>query len=215
MFIGHWSPALFAATHKESPGIVPLFLAAQLPDWLTFTLNIAGIEKFRIVPGLSALSSYDLYHMPYSHSLLGTAVLALVAGALVAMLWRNRTAGLLIGMVVLSHWFLDLLVHVPDLTLLGHPPRYGLGLWNVPLLEIPLELAMTFGALWFFAEARHPARHAVRTLAITMLVFQLVQWFMPADPRQIVILPWIALASFAVITILAARMSRSSAMHRG
>lgn len=206
MFIGHWSPALLAAAHKDSPGIVPLFLAAQLPDWVAFALNIAGVEHFRIVPGLSALSSVDLYDIPWSHSLVGTAVLALVAGLIVSALWRNRTAGVLTGIVVLSHWFLDLLVHMPDLTLAGHPPRLGLGLWNQPLIEIPLELAMTFGALWFYAETQRPPRGTVRLLAAVLLVFQLVHWFVPPQPAQLSMLPWVALAAFAIVTLLAARM---------
>ena len=41
---------------------------------------------------------------------------------------------------------LDLLVHRPDLTLAGDPPKLGLGLWNIPLLEMPLEIALTLGA---------------------------------------------------------------------
>ena len=31
------------------------------------------------------------------------------------------------ALVVVSHWFVDLLVHIPDLTLYGTPPKLGFG----------------------------------------------------------------------------------------
>ena len=44
----------------------------------------------------------------------------------------------------------------PDLTWAGNPPKLGFGLWNHPEIEMPLELAITFGALWFFALKAKP-----------------------------------------------------------
>ncbi len=37
--------------------------------WSIFVL--LGIEKVRIVPGITASNALDLYYMPYTHSLLG------------------------------------------------------------------------------------------------------------------------------------------------
>src|SRR3546814_1989080 len=66
----------------------------------------------------------------------------------------------LAGLVVLSHWLLDLIVHIPDLTLFGAPPKLGLGLWNHPLIEMPLEIALTGGALLYYAaRTRAPSGH--------------------------------------------------------
>ena len=41
-----------------------------------------------------------------------------------------------------SHWLLDVLVHRPDMTLLGAAPKLGLGLWNYPALALALELGL-------------------------------------------------------------------------
>jgi hypothetical protein len=50
MFIGHFAPAMVAATHPKAPGLGTLFVAGQLLDFGFFGLALAGIEKFRITP---------------------------------------------------------------------------------------------------------------------------------------------------------------------
>ncbi|MDY7099239.1 MAG: hypothetical protein SXU28_13975, partial [Pseudomonadota bacterium] len=133
MFIGHFAPAFVAAAlGPRAPKLGTAFVAAQLVDWAFFGLAIVGVEKMRIDPDATAMVPFDLYHMPYTHSLLGTSAWALGFAVLVAMWQRNALAGLLSGLVVLSHWVLDWLTHRPDLSLAGGEARYGLGLWNYP-----------------------------------------------------------------------------------
>ena len=138
MFIGHWAPAIIAATHKDSPSLPLLFIAAQLVDWAFFLFLMFGVESMRITPGISVMNPMDLYHMPYTHSLIGSAVWASIFAALIFGVSQSRNAALIGALVVLPHWFLDLLVHIPDLTIAGSPPKLGLGLWNHPSIEIPL-----------------------------------------------------------------------------
>src|SRR3546814_6350326 len=75
-----------------------------------------------------------------THSLLGAMLWGLLFGAAVWFATRRREAAIGAGLVVLSHWLLDLAVHIPDLTLFGAPPRLGFGLWNHPEIEMPLEI---------------------------------------------------------------------------
>ena len=179
MFIGHFAPALVAATHPRAPKLATLFVAAQLVDWGFFALLLTGAEKMRVVPGITAMNPMDLYHMPWTHSLAGSAVWALGFAALVWLARRDRVAAGIAGAVVLSHWLLDLLVHRPDLTLAGSPPKLGLGLWNHPMIAMPLELALTFGALWFFlSRTRGPALPAI-VLGAVLLALQMINWFGP------------------------------------
>ncbi len=183
MFIGHWAPALVAAAQKEAPKLGALFIAAQLVDWAFFILLIFGAEHMRFSPGISAMNPMDLYNMPYTHSLLGTAIFALAFAGLLWLVTMNRTPAIIGGAVVLSHWFVDLLVHVPDLTLAGSPPKLGLGLWNYPWIEMPLELGITFAALWFYARKMQPSGPRMAVLAAVLVLLQAVNWFGPVEPE--------------------------------
>ncbi|MEP3225783.1 MAG: hypothetical protein ABJO01_07400 [Parasphingorhabdus sp.] len=183
MFIGHFAPAMVAATHPKAPGLGLLFVAGQLVDFGFFGLAILGIENFRITPGMTVMNPLDLYDMPYTHSLLGTVAWALGFAGLIWLFTRNKSAALIGGLVVLSHWLLDLLVHAPDLTLAGSPPNLGFGLWNHPAIAMPLEILLTFGALAFFiARTRSTtpkSKIAIALLVLLLLAFQVINWFGP------------------------------------
>ena len=109
-----------------------------------------GIEKVRIVPGITASNPLDLYYMPYTHSLV--AALLWSAGALavyrLAMPRVGNLAALVVAIAVFSHWVLDFVVHRPDLPLYDDTARVGLGLWNFPAPALGLEAALLFGGLW-------------------------------------------------------------------
>jgi hypothetical protein len=215
MFIGHWAPALAAAAASpRAPKIGTLFIAAQLVDWAFFGLLLAGVEHMRFSPGISVMNPMDLYHMPITHSLLGSAAFAAVFAALLWLGSKDRTLALIGGAVVLSHWFLDLLVHVPDLTLAGSPPKLGLGLWNHPAIEMPLELAITFGALWWYAKVRRPARLRLGLLAALLLALQLFNWFGPVEPEVTAGTSLLAFVAFGLVTLAAWWMGKSEAANR-
>src|SRR3546814_3265629 len=101
----------------------------------------------RIAPGITAMNPMDLYHMPYTHSLLGAALWAALFASQVGFVTRRRAAAVGAGLVVLSHWLLDPIIPITDLTLFGAPPKLGLGLWNQPLIELPPEIALNDGEM--------------------------------------------------------------------
>src|SRR5216683_2494469 len=119
MFVGHYGVSLAAKRGDRSIPLWVLFLAVQLLDvfWSLFVL--IGVEKVRIVPGITASNPLDLYYMPYTHSLVA-AILWSVAVAVIARLLpgvTTRPAAVWVGIAVFSHWVFDLLVHRPDLPL--------------------------------------------------------------------------------------------------
>ena len=125
----------------------------SLHSWSTgafSALALVGVEKLRVDPAASVMVPLDLYHMPYTHSLIGAGIWALACLLVVGLGRRSLFAGLLAGLVVLSHWPLDWLVHVPDLTIDGEPPKFGLGLWDYPVIAMPLELAVTGAAFAYY-----------------------------------------------------------------
>ncbi len=204
MFIGHFAPALVAAAASpRSPGLGTLFVAAQLVDWAFFSLALIGIEAMRIDPQASVMVPFDLYFMPYTHSLVGTLVFAVVFAGVVTWSKRNALGGLLAGLVVASHWLLDGLVHVPDLTLAGSPPKFGLGLWNYPWIAMPLELALVGGAFAFYMRRTRGPIGPPLVLLATMLLLQAINWFAPHPDEAGAFLYLQALVAFGLLTGLA------------
>jgi hypothetical protein len=203
MFIGHFAPALVAAAHPRAPGLGTLFVGAQLVDWGFFTLAMVGVEKMRIEPGATAMVPFDLYHMPYTHSLLGAAGWALAFGLVVMISRRNAMGGALAGVVVLSHWLLDWLTHRPDLTLTGEGAAYGLGLWNYPTIAMPLEIGIVLAAfLFYIRRTRGPMGQPLVLLGV-MLALQAVNWFGPEPGAASLFVYVQALVAFAVLTGIA------------
>ncbi len=210
MFIGHFAPAMVAATHRQAPSLPVLFIGAQLVDWAFFGLLLTGVERMRFSPGISAMNPMDLYHMPYTHSLIGSAVFGAVFATLIWFATRNRTGALIGFAVVLSHWLLDLLVHVPDLTISGSPPKLGLGLWNHPAIEMPLEIGTTMGALWLYARATGGLRLSIAVLAGILLILQGINWFGPVASEVDANTTWLAWFAYGLATLAAWWAARPS-----
>lgn len=206
MFIGHFAPALIAATRPKAAGLGTLFVAAQLVDIGFAALLIPGIEAMRLVPGITAMNPMDLYHMPYTHSLLGSLLWAGGFGGLVLVATRRRAAAIGAALVVLSHWFIDLLVHIPDLTLFGSAPKLGLGLWNHPWAAMPLEIAFIAAALYYYARRTRTTTGARRlwSLAALLALFQVIDWFGPKDEAYSLAIPATMLFAYALLAGAAA-----------
>ena len=216
MFIGHYAPAFAAATSSKSPRLGALFVAAQLVDIAFFSFLILGVEKMRMLPGATVMNGMDLYDMPWTHSLAGAIGWGMLFAIAVKLLRGSWTAGAIGGAVVVSHWLIDLLVHRPDLTLAGSSPKLGLGLWNHPWIEMPLEIAFAFGGLWFFVSRTQAigtmGKWSPWALAIGMALLQAVNW---TTPQPTVASPapastgWLGLFAYAVLALLAWWVART------
>jgi hypothetical protein len=145
MFVGHYSVAFAVKSDENKIPLWVLFAAVQLLDFLWAPFVLLGIEKVRIVPGMTATSPLDLYYMPYTHSLIGALIWSALAFAIyrvVAGARVSRTAALLVGFAVFSHWILDLIVHRPDLAIYDDTLKVGFALWNYKALEFGLEIGI-------------------------------------------------------------------------
>lgn len=143
MFLGHYALALGTKRVAPEVSLGTLILATQLLDLLWPILLLLGLEHVRIVPGLTAASPLDFIHYPYTHSLAMAGLWGAALGAGYYALRRSARGAWVVGLLVVSHWFLDALVHRPDLPLWpGSRDRVGAGLWNWPAATIVLELGM-------------------------------------------------------------------------
>lgn len=214
MFVGHYGPAFaLKSAHKPIPLWV-LFIAVQWLDICWTVLVLAGVEKLRIVPGFTEASAFDLYYFPYSHGLIGAAVLSALLGAIVAAIMRAERGRvfLVIAAAVFSHWLLDLLVHVPDLPLYDDSAKVGLGLWRHLWIALPLELlALVLGA-WFYARSV-PARRARGDLwlwafVVLMVALHLIGTFGPV-PTSTASAAQGGLGAYLVLVLLAGLVDRA------
>lgn len=151
MFIGHFAVGLAAKAKAPRVSLGTLFFAAQFLDLLWPTLLLAGVERVRIAPGVTPGVPLVFESYPVSHSLLAVAGWAVAIGGGYGWLRRDLRGAVVIGLAVMSHWVLDLVVHVPDLPLApGGEARWGLGLWRSVPATLAVELALfAAGALWY------------------------------------------------------------------
>jgi hypothetical protein len=210
MFIGHYSAALVAAAHPKAPRLGTLFVAAQLVDIAFFSFVLAGVEHVRIIPGFTAMNPMDLYDMPLTHSLVGSLLWAVGFAALIFAFTRKPAPALIGALVVVSHWLIDLLVHVPDLTLAGGEPKLGFGLWNHPAIAMTLEIALLLASAWTYERATRPTdkRWALPALIISLLAIQAFNWFGVQPTALEPSLSILALVAFGVAAAFAAWVSR-------
>ena len=137
--IGHFSVGLAAKTMAAKVPLGILLLATWILDVLAIVFGFAGIEKAGNIGN------------PWSHGLFMSIVWSVLAALLITRIYRDRRAGMVVGLLVLSHWVLDFISHpIPfssfswrswqwsyghplpsDLPLLfGSSPKVGLGLYN-------------------------------------------------------------------------------------
>lgn len=153
MFIGHYGPAFVAKPIERRLPLWLLFLAVQWLDVIWSGLVMLNVEKLRIVKAFTEGSSLDLYYMPFTHGLLGALALSAALGAVTALFYRQRRTAiaLVVAGAVFSHWLLDLIVHVPDMPLLGDSFKVGFGLWRHVWISFPLEIGAMVAGAWVYS----------------------------------------------------------------
>ena len=185
MFVGHFAVAFAAKRAGPTVSLGTWFIACELVDLLWPVCLLVGIESVRIAPGNTAFTPLAFDNYPWTHSLLMCVFWALVMGAL---FWaRNRVAAVLVAVVVLSHWFLDAIVHRPDLPLApGTGVKIGFGLWNSVAGTLALELGMFVIGLSLYLGGSQPVdrmgRYGIWALVILLLAAYSGAAFGPPPP---------------------------------
>lgn len=214
MFIGHF--ALGYAAKRWAPGLslAALFAAAQFADLLWPVLVALGIEQVRIAPGITASTPLEFISYPYSHSLLTLTLFGAVFGWAVS-LRAPVASGIIIFLLVISHWMLDLITHIPDLPLYPGGPTFGLGLWNSVPGTLVTETVMFAIGVWLYAKATTPRDKIGKWAFAGVTAFLFVGFFVNAKgtPPPSVTALWvmaIALGAFTIwLSWLADRHRRS------
>jgi membrane-bound metal-dependent hydrolase YbcI (DUF457 family) len=198
MFIGHFALGYAAKRWVPRVSLAVLFAAAQLADFLWPVLVALGIEHVRIVPGFTASTPLEFISYPYSHSL-ATLVLW---GALSGWICTRWVAGARVFLVVLalvvSHWVLDFVTHVPDMPLYPGGPRYGLGLWNAPAATFAVEIAMFVVGVWIYSRATRAEDRIGRWGFIGVTAFLLIGFLANANGTPPPSVTWMVAAAIVL-----------------
>ena len=186
MFVGHYGVA-FGLRSERLPLWV-LFIAVQLLDYIWAGLILLNVEKLRVVAGFMPGSMLDAYYMPYSHSLPAVIAWSGLAAALYK-LGRGANAPVsalfVIALGVFSHWALDAIAHPPNLALYDDKWKIGLGLWNYPVVEFFVEIALIFGGVFLYLRRNQfglGRRIATLLFAVGLIVAEWGDMFVPRTP---------------------------------
>jgi hypothetical protein len=183
MFVGHYGVGFAVQRMDRQVPLWVLFVAVQLLDVLWAPLVLLGVEKVRIVPGITATNPLDLYYIPFTHSLVAAFAWSAVAFVTYRR-WRGgRSAtALLVALAVLSQWALDWLVHRAALPLYDNTAKVGLGLWNAPAIAFALEAVFLFGGIALFLRGRNVPTKGMVLFGLVMLGIQAMVFFGPPPP---------------------------------
>ncbi|HXX57596.1 MAG TPA: hypothetical protein VEI96_06310 [Thermodesulfovibrionales bacterium] len=203
MFIGHFGLAFSAKAAAPKTSLGSLFLASQFIDLLWPSLLLLGFERVRIVPGITTVSPLDFESYPISHSLVAVMVWALLFRIIYRSIKKYDRGALVVALLLMSHWFLDLIVHRADLQLVpGSDIRVGFDLWASLLGTLAVELLIfAVGVLLYlrYTVARDMiGKWALWTLVIFLVAAYLGNMFGPPPPN-VTSLAWVGQGQWLLI----------------
>lgn len=155
MFIGHFAFGYAAKRWAPNLSLAVLFAAAIFADLLWPVLVALGVEHVRIAPGITASTPLEFISYPYSHSLLTLTLF----GAFFGWVFTRRaptapsSPSVILMLLVVSHWVLDVVTHIPDMPLYPGGPKFGLGLWNSVSGTVVVETVLFAIGVWIYARA--------------------------------------------------------------
>ena len=194
MFIGHYGVGLGAK--KAAPiSLGLLFIACQFLDLLWPTFLLLNIEHVSINPDTSSTVPLIFTDYPYSHSLFMAIVWSFLFGFVYWLFERNKQYAFILGLCVLSHWFLDLIVHLPDLPLYpsANSTKVGLQLWNLPVVTAIVELSIFIVGLILYLQATRPKNRTgsiVFWILIILLFLAHVANLFSPPPTSVTAVAW-------------------------
>jgi len=218
MFVGHYSVAFAIRTERNNIPLWVLFVAVQFLDYIWATLLLLGTEKLRVIKGFTAGSMLDSYFHPYSHSLIAAVLWSSVAALGYKLLcrWRGygctKSANLIVGAAVFSHWILDLIAHPRDLPIYDNTAKVGFGLWNYRDPEFALEIALlALGIALYLGRNVMPAirKGAVIAFGTALVVIQIGDTYVPRtalSDKATAMGVWIFYTLFVLIALFVERI---------
>ena len=178
MLVGHFAVGFIAKRAEPRLSLGTLFLAVMTADFLWCVFMLTGLEHVQFRPGMGAANYFVASNIALSHSLLTNAVWGILFA--LAYFWGRRylRGAWILGLAVLSHWFLDFISHRPDMPLAPGATRYyGLGLWTSTWATILVEGGLWVLAIVIYLRSTKP-KNRLGTLAFwPVILFLTLAWY--------------------------------------
>ncbi|MFC2084634.1 hypothetical protein ACFLS9_06230, partial [Bacteroidota bacterium] len=178
-----------------------LFISVQLVDILAFLFVLLDIEQIKYNPSTNPFLRTIIEYVPYSHALFANVILALIV---FIVFWKikDKKWGIVLFVGVLSHWFLDVLVHFSDMPLFHNSFKVGLGLWQLPLIAFLFELFIFILAGYFLLKGSNKIIRHLFLIILLSIGFS-AMFFAPESEATPAMASIVSLTLYAVFTALA------------
>jgi membrane-bound metal-dependent hydrolase YbcI (DUF457 family) len=150
--INHAATALVVKKAYPKVPLWILLISVQLVELLWVVLNYLGIEYSTTEATVSSVLDVHLTHMPYSHSIISTLIVASIAWLVISKWFNKPTIAIATAIAITSHVVLDLLTHSQDIALAPFTDleKLGLGLYAVPLVAFVAETLYGILCWWIY-----------------------------------------------------------------
>lgn len=133
--LGHLAAGFVAKSAAPEIPLWAYLAASEANDILYFLFTSTGLEQKAVTTmtfteGIKYLSPVS---NPWSHGFAMSVVWSFMAAMIALFFTRDRRSSVILGLVVFSHWALDLLMHSNLPLFFAGSPLVGLGLENTGL----------------------------------------------------------------------------------
>jgi hypothetical protein len=150
--INHAATALAVKKKFPHAPMWLLLISVQFMELLWVAFNYLGIEYSTTEATVSSVLDVHLNHMPYSHSVISTLIVASVAWLVISKWFNKPKIAIATSIAIASHVVLDLLTHSQDISLapFSDLQKLGLGLYAVPLVAFVAETLYGIFCWWIY-----------------------------------------------------------------
>jgi hypothetical protein len=203
MFIGHFGTGFAGKKVASQTSLGTLFLATQFIDLLWPAFLLLGIERVEIDPGNTVVTPLNFIYYPFSHSLFGVVIWGLLLGSIYYVIKNNYRNAIWVGLLVISHWVLDLFTHRPDLLLFPWSSEMvGLGLWNSLAGTLIVECLIFAVGVFFYLSVTQAknwkGKYGFWGLIVFLVIIYLSNILGPPPP-SVESLPYVGFAQWILI----------------
>ena len=132
--LGHIGFGFAAKPIAPKVHLLVLLIATELIDILWGFFYFTGIDR----------NGVGIYSSPWSHSLFMSVIWSVLAALIAVRIYHDRRSGIVIGLLVFSHWVIDFITHPMGAIFGAHP--------YLPLAVYPYRRSASF--LQWFIQSR-------------------------------------------------------------